>query len=261
MNPALWVAKTGLDAQQTKLSVVSNNIANVGTTGFKKNHAVFADLMYQTHRQVGGQNTDEASLPSGLHVGTGVKLTSTPKIHAQGNFITTQRALDVAIQGEGFFQIQMPDGTIGYSRAGNFQLDSTGQIVDPNGFLVDPGLTVPEGSISINIGADGTVSASTSDQATPQVLGQIQLARFVNPAGLEPMGNNLFRETASSGAATVGTPGQDGIGQLSQGALESSNVNIAEELVNLIETQRSYETNAKAVETADRMLQFLINNA
>lgn len=260
MNPALWVAKTGLDAQQTRMTVVSNNLANVNTTGFKKDRAKFEDLIYQTVRQPGGLASQDNLLPSGLSLGTGVRVVATEKQHTQGNLIQTDNALDIAIQGRGFFQILMPDGTIGYSRDGAFQVDDQGQIVTAGGMLLEPGITVPEDAQSITIGSDGTVTVQINGQAEPNQIGTIQIADFINPAGLQPIGQNLFIETAASGAPLVGTPGIEGLGSIIQGALEASNVNLAEELVNMIETQRAFETNTKAIQTVDGMLQYINNN-
>ncbi|ABI56252.1 flagellar basal-body rod protein FlgG [Alkalilimnicola ehrlichii MLHE-1] len=260
MNPALWVAKTGLDAQQTRMQVVSNNLANVNTTGFKKDRANFEDLIYQTVRQAGGQSTQDTLLPTGLNLGTGVRVTSTEKIHMQGNIQQTENSLDIAIEGDGFFQILMPDGEIAYSRDGSFNVDDQGQMVTSSGYQLQPPINIPDDAVSVTIGRDGTVSARLPGQADPQQLGNIQLADFINPAGLDAMGGNLFRETAASGPPQISDPGLDGVGTLLQGALESSNVNIAEELVNMIETQRAFETNTKAISSTDQMLQFINNN-
>ncbi|RLK48668.1 flagellar basal-body rod protein FlgG [Alkalispirillum mobile] len=260
MNPALWVAKTGLDAQQTRMQVVSNNLANVNTTGFKKDRANFEDLIYQNVRQAGGQSTQDTLLPTGLNLGTGVRVMSSEKIHMQGNIQQTENSLDVAIEGDGFFQILMPDGEIAYSRDGSFNVDDQGQMVTSSGYQLQPPINIPEDATSVTIGRDGTVSAKLPGQAEPQQLGNIQLADFVNPAGLDPMGGNLFQETAASGPPQISDPGLDGVGTLMQGALESSNVNIAEELVNMIETQRAFETNTKAISSTDQMLQFINNN-
>lgn len=260
MNPALWVAKTGLDAQQTRMTVVSNNLANVSTTGFKKDRANFQDLVYQTVRQAGGQSSQDSLLPSGLSLGTGVRVVATEKQHTQGNLVQTGNNLDMAIEGRGFFQVLMPDGTIGYSRDGSFQVDDQGQIVTSSGFLLEPGITLPGETESITIGVDGTVTAQLPGQATATQVGNIQLVDFINPAGLQPIGQNLYAETTASGAPLIGTPGLNGLGGIVQGALEASNVNIAEELVNMIETQRAFETNTKAIQTTDQMLQFITNN-
>lgn len=260
MIPALWTAKTGLEAQQNRLSVVSNNLANVNTSGFKRDRAVFEDLLYQNVRQAGANNTQETELPSGLQLGTGVRITATEKLHTQGNIIQTNNALDVAVQGRGFLQILQPDGTIAYTRDGTFQLNSDGVIVTSNGDPLEPAITVPQDAISVTIGSDGTVSALQANNTAVTQLGNIDLADFVNPTGLQAIGGNLYRETTSSGAPIIGQPGLDGRGTLVQNAVESSNVNVVEELVNMIETQRSYEMNSKAISTTDEMLQFVTQN-
>lgn len=260
MNPALWVAKTGLDAQQTRMSVVSNNLANVNTTGFKRDRAKFEDLIYQTVRQAGGQTSEDTRLPSGLALGTGVRVVATEKLHTQGNLVQTGNGFDLAIEGRGFFQIMRPDGTLAYTRDGSFQVDDQGQLVTSSGMLLQPNLQIPQQAQSVTIGSDGTVTVQLAGQPQPQQIGTIQLADFINPAGLQPIGQNLFIETAASGSPQVGTPSMNGMGGLVQGALESSNVNIAEELVNMIETQRAFETNTKAIQTTDQMLQFITNN-
>ncbi len=260
MNPALWVAKTGLDAQQTRMQVVSNNLANVNTTGFKKDRAVFEDLIYQTVRQAGGQNTQDTMLPTGLNLGTGVRVVATEKSHAQGNVVQTDNALDLAIEGKGFFQILQPDGTVAYTRDGSFTVSNNGELVTSSGQLLQPNINIPPNTREITIGRDGTVTATVPGQAQPVQVGNIQLAEFINPAGLQPIGGNLFTETAASGDPQLGVPGLNGLGQVMQGALESSNVNIAEELVNMIETQRAFETNTKAISSTDQMLQFITNN-
>jgi len=257
---ALWIAKTGLDAQQTRMSVVSNNLANVNTTGFKRDRAVFQDLLYQTVRQPGAQSSENTQLPSGLVIGTGVRTAATEKLFAQGNMTQTGNPLDIAVEGRGFFEILTPDGSVAYSRDGSFQLDSQGQVVTSNGYLLQPGLTVPEDTQSITVGTDGTVSVLVAGDSAPTTIGQIQLVDFINPAGLQARGGNLFQETAASGSPQPSTPGTDGLGQLVQGSLETSNVNVVEELVNMIETQRAYEINSKAIATADGMLQFVNNN-
>jgi flagellar basal-body rod protein FlgG len=259
MNPALWAAKTGLDAQQTKLAVTSNNLANVSTAGFKKGRAVFEDLMYQNIRQVGGSTSQDTQAPTGVHLGTGVRVVATEKIYTQGGFTQTDNALDVAIEGRGFFQIQLPDGTTAYTRDGNFQLNAQGQMVTSSGYTVQPGISIPDGAQSITISRDGVVSARIAGQGTPVQIGQLQLTDFINPSGLEPLGENLVVETAASGPAQTGTAGQNGLGSLLQGSFESSNVNVVEELVNMIETQRAYEMNSKAISTADQMLEYVNN--
>jgi len=260
MNSALWVAKTGLDAQQTRLSVISNNLANANTMGFKSSRAVFEDLLYQNVRQVGAQSSEGTQLPTGLMLGTGVRTVATEKDHAQGNLVQTEGSLDMAIQGRGFFQVLRPDGTLSYTRDGSFQLSATGEIVTAGGYLLQPAITVPSGAQSITIGSDGVVSATAAGASAPTQIGNIQLADFANPTGLQAIGENLYQESAASGAPQTGTPGLNSIGSLVQGALESSNVNSVKELVSLIETQRAYEMNSKAISTADQMLQYLNNN-
>ncbi|HFD12084.1 MAG TPA: flagellar basal-body rod protein FlgG [Crenotrichaceae bacterium] len=260
MNQALWIAKTGLDAQQTRMAVVSNNLANVNTTGFKRGRAVFEDLFYQNIRQVGAQSSQDTQIPSGLSLGTGVRTVATDKLHTQGNMIQTGNSLDIAVEGRGFFQILQPDGTMAYSRDGNFKVDSQGQIVTSNGYTLQPAITVPEDALSLTIGIDGVVSATTPGTATPTQLGNIQLADFINPTGLQPVGKNLYIESAASGAPSASTPGLNGVGTVLQGALESSNINVVEELVNMIETQRAYEMNSKVISATDRMLQYVSNN-
>ncbi|MFZ2209230.1 MAG: flagellar basal-body rod protein FlgG [Porticoccaceae bacterium] len=257
MNPALWVAKTGVDAQQQRMAVISNNLANVNTTGFKRGRAVFEDLLYQNVRQVGAQSSQDTKLPSGLSLGTGVRNVATEKLFTQGNLVNTDNSLDVAIQGRGFVQILMPDGSIGYTRDGSFKQDDQGQLVTSSGYVVQPSISIPENTLSITVGSDGVVSATTPGDSAPSQVGTLELADFVNPAGLQPIGQNLFKETAASGAPQAGTPGLNGLGTLSQGFLESSNVNVVEELVNMIETQRAYEMNSKAISTADNMLQYI----
>ena len=260
MNKALWIAKTGLEAQQMRMSVISNNLANVNTNGFKRDRAVFEDLMYQNVRQVGALSSQNSRLPTGLQLGTGVRTVATEKIQTLGNIVQTGNSLDVSIQGRGFFQILQPDGNIAYSRDGSLKLDETGQLVNSNGLVVQPAITIPSNATSVTIGSDGVVSALTPGSAAPTQLGSIQLADFINPTGLQAVGQNLFLETASSGSPTTGTPGLNGIGSVVQGSLETSNVNVVEELVNMIETQRAYEMNSKAIQTSDRMLQFVTNN-
>ena len=258
MHPALWISKTGIDAQQMDLSVISNNLANVSTVGFKKNRAVFEDLLYQNIRQPGAATSQSTTLPTGLMLGTGVKPVANPKQFTQGTLQVTDNALDIAIQGRGFFQIEMPDGTISYSRAGNFQINENGEVVTAGeGFLLSPSITVPQDAQSFTVGLDGTVSVRLPTQAAPSVIGNITLADFINPAGLQPIGDNLFTETQASGTPIVGTPGLSGIGVLRGGSLESSNVNVVEELVNMIETQRAYEMNAKVIAAVDSMLQYV----
>jgi len=260
MEAALWVAKTGLDAQQTRMTVIANNLANVNTTGFKRDRATFEDLLYQNVKQGGAQTSADTAAPTGLLLGTGTRVVATEKLHAQGNLIQTQNAFDIAISGEGFFQILQPDGTLAYSRDGGFKISAEGVLVNSSGYRLQPELAIPQNAQSITIGADGTVSIQTFGEGAAQTIGQIQLARFLNPSGLQAIGENLYRETSSSGPPQVGIPTQQGNGQLIQGALESSNVNVVEEMVNMIETQRAYEVNSKAIDAVNKMLQYANNN-
>lgn len=257
---SLWIAKTGLDAQQTHMAVISNNLANANTTGFKKDRAMFEDLLYQNVRQVGAQSSQNTILPSGLKLGTGVKTVATEKIHTQGNLTQTGNSLDMAINGRGFFQILLPSGATAYTRDGSFNMDATGQLVTSGGYVLQPTITIPSQATGITIGKDGTVSVVQAGATTPTQVGQVQLADFINPTGLEAVGENLFKESVSSGTAIVGTPGLNALGTTEQGALETSNVNVAEELVNMIETQRAYEMNSKAIQTTNEMLGFAANN-
>lgn len=258
MNP-LWVSKTGLEAQQTRLATISNNLANVSTTGFKRDRVVFEDLIYQNVRQAGAQTSQETELPSGLMLGTGVRTVATQKIHTQGNILQTKNKLDLAIQGRGFFQIEKANGQIGYTRTGSFQISSDGQIVTASGYPLQPAITIPPNAASVTIGSNGAVSITTPGVAQPQQVGQIQLADFINPGGLQPIGENILIETTASGTGIISNPGNNNTGTVIQGALEGSNVNVVEELVNMIETQRAYEMNSKAISTMDQMLQFVNN--
>ncbi|GIK86626.1 MAG: flagellar basal-body rod protein FlgG [Betaproteobacteria bacterium] len=257
MIRSLWIAKTGLDAQQTQLDVIANNLANVGTAGFKRSRAVFEDLLYQTIRQPGAQSSQQTQLPTGLTLGTGVKPVASEKVFTQGNLQQTGNQLDLAINGQGFLQVQLPDGSTAYTRDGSLHLDNNGQLVTSSGYPLQPALTVPANAIAVTVARDGTVTVTQPGQATPTQVGTIQLATFINPAGLQSQGENLYIETASSGAPTTNTPGTNGLGTLSQGYVETSNVNVVEELVNMIQTQRAYEINSKAVQTSDQMLQRL----
>ena len=260
MDASMWVAKTGLDAQQTRLNVISNNLANVNTNGFKRDRAVFEDLLYQNVRQAGGQTAAATQAPTGLMLGTGTRILATEKNHAQGNMINTQNALDLAVAGEGMFQITQADGTIAYTRDGSFKISNIGQIVNSNGQPLLPAIAIPANASSITIGEDGIVSAELFAGGGAQQLGQIQIARFVNAAGLQPLGGNLYKQTLASGAPEVLNPGTQSAGKVKQGMLEASNVNVVEEMVNMIETQRAYEINSKAISAADGMLKFLNNN-
>ena len=259
MNPALWAAKTGLDAQQPRMAVTSNNLANVGTTGFKKGRAVFEDLLYQNVRQVGAATSQDTLAPTGLSLGTGVRVVATEKSFTQGNLSQTGNAFDVAISGRGFFQVLLPDGTMGYTRDGSFNVNAQGELVTASGYPVQPGITIPDGAQSVTIGKDGTVSVQIAGQAAATQVGSLQLFDFINPAGLQPRGENMYVESAASGTATSGTPGLNGLGMVEQGSLEASNVNVVEELVNMIETQRAYEMNSKAISTTDQMLEYITN--
>jgi len=260
MDRALWISKTGLSTQQTRMAVISNNLANVSTTGFKRGRGIFQDLIYQNIRQPGGQTSEETKLPSGLMLGSGVRTVATEKIFSQGNFIQTENSYDIAVSGRGFLQIQMPNGETGYTRDGSFRTDDQGQLVTASGYLVQPGITIPENAQSISISSDGTVTATIAGTVEPNQLGNIQTADFINPSGLQPVGDNLYIETVASGQPQTGIPGQAGLGPLLQGSLESSNVNVVEELVNMIEAQRAYEMNSKAVSAVDGMLRTLNQN-
>ena len=254
MMNSLWIAKTGMTAQQTQLDVISHNLANVSTTGFKRNRAEFQDLIYQNLRQVGAQTTEGNQLPTGLHLGLGVNVVATSRNFTQGGLQQSGNNLDVAINGDGFFEITLPDGTTGYTRDGSFQLDAQGRIVTSGGLPVAPGITVPAGTKSISISENGEVSAIVAGSVAPQPLGSLSMSSFVNSAGLQPVGQNMFKESAASGAPQQGTPGTNGLGIVRQGFLETSNVNVVEELVNMIQTQRAYEMNSKAIQTSDQML-------
>jgi flagellar basal-body rod protein FlgG len=259
MFSSLWIAKTGLDAQQTQMDVISNNLANASTTGFKTSRASFQDLMYQNEGQPGSQTTEQTQAPTGLLLGTGVKVVGSEKLFTQGAITQTGNSLDVAIQGNGFIQVSLPDGTVAYTRDGSLHEDSTGQVVTGDGYPLVPSITLPANVNSITIGTDGTVSVTSNGSTAPTQVGVIQLANFVNPAGLQPMGQNLYLETQSSGTAQTGQPGLNGMGTLAQGSLESSNTNVVEEMVNMIQAQRTYEMNSKSISAVDDMLQFVIN--
>jgi len=260
MNQALWVAKTGLDAQQTRMSVVSNNLANTNTTGFKRDRASFEDLLYQQVRQPGGSTSQQTQLPTGLQLGTGVRVVATSKDFAQGNPQQTGRSLDVMVNGRGFLEVLLPDGTPAYTRDGSLQINAQGELVTNSGYAVQPGIQVPEGAQSMTIGNDGTITVTMAGDGQAQEIGALTLTDFVNPSGLQAKGENLYIETTASGPAQNGTPGLNGLGALVQGSLEGSNVNVVEELVSMIETQRAYEMNAKAISTTDAMLGYLNNN-
>jgi flagellar basal-body rod protein FlgG, Gram-negative bacteria len=260
MIRSLYVAKTGLEAEQTRMDVIANNLANVNTSGFKGSRAVFQDLLYQNLTQPGAQSSQSTQYPSGLQLGTGVRPVSTERLMTQGNLTQTGNSLDVAINGQGFFQVLEPNGTISYTRDGTFQLNNQGQLVTANGYLVQPTVTIPASAQSVTIGNDGTVSVTLPGQAAPQQVGALQLASFVNPTGLQSIGDNLYLQTGSSGAPNTGQPTLNGLGSVQQGYLESSNVNVVAELVDMISTQRAYEVNSKAVTASDQMLQYVNNN-
>lgn len=257
MNGALFVGKTGLSAQDTALRVISNNLANVNTDGFKRDRAVFEDLLYQVQRQPGAQSSASTELPSGFQLGSGVRTVGTQKLFTQGTLEITEQNLDIAIEGRGFLQFTAPDGEITYSRHGQLQLNASGDLVNAQGYLLEPQITVPADTTSLTIGIDGIVSVTQASTGTSTQIGQIQMADFVNPAGLLAVGGNLYKETTSSGAPTVSNPNAAGVGSIIQGALENSNVNSVEELVNMIATQRAFEMNSKVISAADQMLSFV----
>ncbi len=254
MMRSLAIAKTGLEAQQTQLDAITNNLANGSTNGYKRTRAVFEDLMYQNIRQAGAPDTQTTQLPTGLQLGTGVRTVATARNFSQGSLTQTGNPLDIAINGQGFFQVQMADGTTGYTRDGAFQVDAQGQLVTSSGLPVNPGITLPANAQNVTVGRDGIVTATVPGSVAPQQIGQLQLAHFVNPAGLDPRGGNLYTETAASGSPQTGNPGSNGLGALNQGAVEASNVNVVEELVSMIQAQRAYEINSKAIQTSDQML-------
>ena len=254
MINSLFIAKTGMEAQQTQLDVISHNLANVSTTGYKRANAVFEDLIYQNLRQVGSQTTEQSQLPTGLHLGLGVRTVATTRNFLQGSLQQSSNALDVAINGNGFFEVNMPDGTIAYTRDGSFEVNAQGQLVTSSGLPVANGITIPQGATKVSISIDGVVSVTMPGQAAPQQVGNIAMSQFINAAGLEPRGQNLYVETAASGQPQQGTPGTNGLGTIQQGYLEASNVNVVQELVTMIQTQRAYEMNSKAIQTSDQML-------
>jgi len=258
MLRALWTAATGMDAQQMKLDVIANNLANISTTGFKRSRAEFQDLLYQIMKAPGTAASAENQVPTGIQLGLGVRTAGVQKLFDEGNLSNTLRDLDVAIEGDGFFQILLPDGQTAYTRAGNFAKDSEGRIVTQDGFLLQPEITVPEDATTITIAPDGTVSIVRAGSTTAEQLGQIQLARFINPSGLRAIGRNLFLPTDASGDPVTANPGEGGLGTLAQGFLEISNVNLVEQMVEMITSQRAYELSAKVISSADNMLQATI---
>ncbi len=257
MAASLWVGKTGLDAQQTRMSVIANNLANVSTTGFKRGRAAFEDLLYQNVRQVGGQTAQNAELPSGLSLGVGTRIVSTSKLFTQGNVIETGNNFDMAINGRGFFKVNMPDGTAAYTRDGSFQINKDGQLVTSSGYVLQPEITIPPGATSCTISRDGVVSVMLAGESEATQAGNIQLADFINPAGLQAIGENLYLQSGASGDPQEGDPANNGLGTIMQGYLETSNVNVVEEMVDMIETQRAYELNSKVISTTDQMMQNL----
>lgn len=257
MMQSLWVSKTGLSAQNTRLTTIANNLANAATVGFKRDDAQFEDLLYQIRAQPGASSSQNTQLPSGMQLGTGVRVVGTTKQFTEGALQVTQKSLDMAISGRGFFQIQMPDGTTAYTRNGQFQLNSDGEIVTSGGMQLSPTISVPQGAQTVTISRDGIVEVQVAGQAAPQQVGQLQIADFINPSGLQAIGNNLFLETAASGSPQQGQPANSGFGSIEQGALEASNVDVVEEMVNMITTQRTYEMNSKVIATSDQMLQFI----
>jgi flagellar basal-body rod protein FlgG len=259
MNLALWSAKTGLDSQNTQMAIISNNLANANTTGYKAQRAAFQDLMYQNVRQVGAQSTQNTQYTTGLTLGTGVRIVATEANYAQGSATTTNNPLDLEVSGRGFFQITLPDGTLAYTRDGSFTLDNQGNVVTASGYPIQPAITIPVGTQSVTVGTDGAVTAVSASGKTTQI-GQVQLADFINEQGLQNIGNNLVIESAASGSPQTGTAGTNGLGSIQQGSLETSNVNTVTELVNMIECQRAYEMNSKAITTTDQMLEYLTTN-
>lgn len=253
-SSALHVARTGLEAQDTRMRVIANNLANIATTGFKRDRANFATLAYQDARIAGQQSSSETAYATGLNLGTGVGVQSTTSITTQGTLSTTGNSLDMALDGEGYFQVQLPGGKLGYTRAGNFSRSAEGQLVTAQGYPVIPAITIPEGASAVTIGADGSVSANIAGSSAPTELGQLTIAAFANPAGMQSLGDNYLAETAASGPAQIGVAGDGGRGSIRQGMLESSNVNVVEELVDMIETQRAYEINSKMISAVDEML-------
>lgn len=260
MSQSLWIAKTGLDAQQTKMASIANNLANVGTNGYKRGRVIFEDLLYQNVRQVGAASSQDTLLPSGLQVGTGSRVVATERLFTQGNLSQTDNALDVAVQGRGFFEVLLPDGNQAFTRDGAFHINDQGILVTSAGYQLQPPITLPQDALSVTIAPDGTVSIQQPGNPTATQAGIIQLTDFINPSGLQARGENLYLETGASGAPLPGNPGLNGLGTLQQGFVEGSNVNVVEEMVNMIETQRAYEMNSKAISTADQMLQYISQN-
>ncbi len=259
MQRSMFIAATGMEAQKLNIDVIANNLANVNTNGFKKSRADFQELLYQGIKTAGAASAEGTEVPTGIQVGLGVKPAAVQKIFRQGDFVSTDNPLDMVIEGDGFFRISMPDGDIAYTRAGSFKLDSEGRIVNSDGYSMEPAISIPANILDITISPDGTVSVIQPDSASSVGVGQIELAQFINPGGLQALGKNLFKPTGSSGEAAVATPGSEGLGTINQGFLELSNVNIVEEMVNMIVSQRAYELNSKVVQTSDEMLRMANN--
>ena len=254
MQRSMFIAATGMEAQTTNIDVIAHNLANVNTNGFKKSRADFQDLLYQSVKMAGAESADGIQIPTGIQLGLGVKTAAVQKLFQQGDFVSTDNPLDMVIEGDGFFQISMPDGDTGYTRAGSFKIDGTGRIVNSDGYPIEPAITLPSDTLEVTISSDGTVSVLQPGTTTATSVGQIELAQFINPAGLRALGKNLFTLSGSSGDAATGNPGSDGLGTINQGMIELSNVNIVEEMVNMIVSQRAYELNSKVVQTSDEML-------
>lgn len=257
MLRSLWIAKTGMESQQTNIDVISHNLANVSTNGFKKSRPVFEDLIYVTLRQPGAQASQQTEVPSGLQLGTGARPVATERIHIQGGITQTGNSFDIAIQGNGFFQVQLPDGSLAYTRDGAFQVNNQGIVVTANGDVLQPQITVPVDAVSVTIARDGTVTVTQPNNVT-QIQGPIQLTNFINPTGLQSVGDNLYLETVASGTPNTANPGQNALGTLQQGFVETSNVSVVEELINMIQAQRAYEINSKSIQASDQMLQRLV---
>jgi len=259
MMRSLWTAASGMVAQQANMDVISNNLANANTTGYKKSRTDFQDLMYQTMRTSGSTTGPDTQLPTGIQIGSGVRQVATQKIYTEGSFQSTGNAMDMAIEGDGFYQVTMPDSTMAYTRDGSFKQDSQGRVVTSEGYPLEPAITIPQGATAFSVSSDGRVTVTIPGQTTPQDLGQIQVVRFVNPAGLDSMGKNLLKETAASGSPVATNPGTDGAGTIQQNYLEMSNVQVVEEMVNMIVAQRAYEVNSKAITTSDTMMEQAAN--
>ena len=259
-SSAMHVATTGLNAQQLRMQIIANNLANVNTNGFKRDRANFESLLYQVMRSGGAQTSDGTMLTSSSTVGTGVRLVSTDKLYTQGNLVSTENSMDMAIDGQGFFQVLLPDGRMGYTRNGAFSRDANGTLTTASGYVVQPEIQIPDGVTEINVGANGVISVLAGGESTPQEVGQLTLADFTNARGLQPVGESFVVETPASGAPIEGTPFEGGFGKITQGYLEGSNVNVVQQLVDMIETQRAYEVSSKSITAVDEMMKFISNN-